>query len=168
MSIAMATYLLGIKGGKTAIVEVGNGEDFEAAEKLYFGQSGKERFSLLGIDYCFCGDMSGIGWLYNEGYEYMVIDFGADYRKYEAEVLRCSLKLVMGSVNLWRYGDYLELCSYIKKFPGSDRWLHIVSGDLKDIKAHLKKESLIGMERVMIGSPYIIENNHLDFFQKIL
>ncbi len=166
MAISMATYCSSVKGAKTAVVEIG-GCALAAMAETYFGACDNEKFTLSDVDYYFCNDVSRLAWIYSEGYEYVIINFSKGFEKYIEEVMRCSIKIVMGSVNLWRYDEYLKLCQKIKKIPGSDRWFHIVSGDGKDVKVHLKKECLAGMERVMISTPFVLGDSHLEFFQKI-
>lgn len=172
MAIAMASYLSGVKRFRTAVAEVGKGSAVEEIEEMYFG--GKEKtasgkgFSLYGIDYYHVDDVSAIGWIYGEGYDCVVEDFGTEYEKYMEELVRCSMKVVLGSVNMWRYDAYLKLCTYLKSVTGGDRWFHIVGGDGDDVKRHLKQFGLSGVQRINIETPYIIGNRQLEFFQRII
>lgn len=168
MALALASYISGVKIMHTAIVKAGNSREFESMAKVYFGEDKENGFSLFGTDYYTMANDSQLSWIYAENYDYVIIDFGAEYEKHIEEILRCNMKLVLGSVNLWRYEEYLKLCRYLEKIPGSDRWLHIVNGNKDDVKNHLKKQSLVGMKRVMISDPYVIENEQMEFFQKIL
>ena len=168
----MASYLSGVKRLRTAAVEVGKGFDFEEIEEMYFGERGKttsgKGFSLYDVDYYHVDDISGIGWIYGEGYDCVVVDFGTEYEKYMEELIRCSVKIVLGSVNMWRYQKYLKLCTYLESITGSGRWFHIIGGDGDDVKKHLKRFGLSGAQRINIETPYIIGNKQLEFFQRII
>lgn len=172
MTICIASYLSGVKRLRTAAVEVGKTSDFEEIEEMYFG--GRDRiasgkgFNLYDVDYYHVDDISGIGWIYGEGYDCVVVDFGNQYEQYMKELVRCSMKIVLGSVNMWRYDQYLKLCTYLEGVTGSDRWFHIIGGDGDDVKKHLKRFGLSGVQRVSIETPYIIGNKQLEFFQRIL
>ncbi|MFQ9933083.1 MAG: hypothetical protein ACLRVQ_01455 [Lachnospiraceae bacterium] len=168
MAAAMASYISGIKRQRTAVVETGKGEAFKAMVHTLYGDKEMTYFKLFDIDYYYMNHMADLGLICHKEYNYVIVDFGADYKRYEKELLRCTAKVVMGSVNPWRYENYLEVCSYINKLPGSDRWLHIISGDMEDIKTHLRTKSVTGIKRIPIDNPYIIENGQLDFFEKIL
>ena len=172
MTICIASYLSGVKRLRTAAVEIGRVRDFERIEEMYFG--GKDRiasgegFSLYNVDYYHIDDISGIGWIYGEGYDCVVVDFGTEYEKYMEELIRCSMKIVLGSVNMWRYEEYLKLCTYLESVTGGDRWFHIIGGDADDVRKHLKRYRLSGVPRINIETPYIIGNKQLEFFQKII
>lgn len=172
MTICMASYLSGVKRLRTAAVEVGKSTAFEEIEEMYFG--GKEQtasgkgFNLYDVDYYHVDDITSIGWIYGEGYDCVVVDFGAEYEKYMEELVRYSMKVALGSVNMWRYEPYLKLCKYLEGVTGGDRWFHIIGGDGDDVKKHLKRFALSGIQRVCIETPYIIGNKQLEFFQKII
>lgn len=168
MAIAIGSYIWGVLRKKIAVVEVGSRYGLRDMALAYLGAEMDEGFSMFGVDYFYMGDASRLPWIYSKDYEYIVVDFGWEYERYMDEIMRCSLKLIMGSVNLWRYGDYIKLCRYIRTIPGSDRWFHLVGGESEDVIEHLKKESLPGLERVIIRNPFIVENAQLEFFNKII
>lgn len=167
MSIAMATYLSGVKMKKTAIVEFYGNGDIKKIAQSYFAAE-KDKFRILNVDYYDVRDKEKLSFIYNKDYEYIIVDFGAFYKKNIEEFIRCQIKIVMGSVNIWRYSEYLEMCRFTKEIPGSSKWLHILSGDEKDIKSYLKGKSIVGISRISIEDPYVVENRHVDFFQSII
>lgn len=172
MTICIGAYLSGVKRLRTAVTEVGKSSAFEDIEEMYFGgrekTASKEGFNLYGVDYYHVDNISGIGRIYGEGYDCIVVDFGTEYEKYTEELLRCSMKIALGSVNMWRYEQYLKLCTYLESVTGGDKWLHIVGGDGEDVKKHLKRFRLSGIQRINIETPYIIGNKQLEFFQRII
>lgn len=168
MTIALGTYLSGVKGVRVAVAEADGRGRFADMAEAYYGDSNDTEFRLMDIDYYVVASVSELAWIYSRGYDYVVISFGILYEKYMAEVARCSVKLVLGSVNLWRYADYVRLCRCIREVHGSSGWLHIISGDNEDIKEHLKREGVTGVKRVVVDSPYIIGSEQLEFFRKIV
>lgn len=168
MTLAFASYLAGVLQKKVAVARIGEGRELLDISGIYLGDELKSEFEMFKIDYYQLGEDARISWLLGKGYDYVVVDFGDGYERNIEEIMHCSIKVVMGSVNLWRYAAYKKLCKFLRQIPGSDRWLHIVGGDVSDARLHLKKEELTGMSRVMITDPYILEKEQLDFFQKIL
>lgn len=167
MALALSAYLSGVKREKTAVVQINDETDFTEISKMYYGIE-KTRFKLFGVDYFLIPEISELSYIINGAYDYVIIDFGRDFDFYVSEILRCSMKIVMGSVNLWRYGDYDLLCRKLAKIKGSDKWLHIVSGDEDDIREHARRTNIAVMQRADIQNPFVMENRQLSFFQKIL
>ncbi len=167
MSIAMATYLSGVKMKKAAIVEFCGNGDIKKIAKTYFACE-KDKFSIFNVDYYSVKNKEKLSLIYNEDYEFIIVDFGSFYKKNIGEFIRCQIKIVMGSVNIWRFQEYLEVCQFIKEIPGSKKWLHILSGDELDIKSCLKGKAITGVNRISINDPYVVENKHVEFFQSMI
>ena len=167
MTIAVASYLSGVNQEKVAVVRMGENSEITEISKIYYGVE-KSKFRLFDVDYFLISRPLEMSYVLSDDYDYVVIDFGCEYDLYMEEIIRCNMKIVLGSVNLWRYGEYKNLCIKIKEIPGSDQWLHIVSGEKSDVTEHFRKTKLFGFERIYIPSPYIIENEQIEYFQRIL
>ncbi len=101
-------------------------------------------------------------------YDCIVTDFGCEYQKSIEDFLRCDKKIVMGSVNLWKYQKYLEFYEYAKNFPGIGKWLFLLSGDEDDIKMIKGKHNIEVMNKKFFLNPYGISETEAVYYEAIL
>ncbi len=169
LSVGMASYLREMRCQKTALAEMNREGAFDDIRDTYFGKEYKENpFEIFKIDYFSRTGKSQYANICNMGYQYIVTDFGNEYLKCMEDFLRCDKKIVMGSVNLWKYRKYLEFYDYVKNFPGIRNWLFILSGDEEDIRMIHNRFGIKVLNKQHVMNPYQISDVEVEYYEKIL
>lgn len=107
LSIALACYTSRWLHARTAVVEYGERDTLVRLSDLGVA----EGFRRGGVDYFPAATLRDIGFIYNMDYEYIILDLGCDSRSAREELMRCSRKLIAGSLCPWRkraYYDYIQ------------------------------------------------------------
>ena len=107
LSIALACYTSNWLHARTAVVEYGERDTLAGLSDTGV----EESFRLGGVDYFPAATSRDLGFIYNMDYEYIILDLGCDSRSAREELMRCSRKLVAGSLCPWRkraYYDYIQ------------------------------------------------------------
>lgn len=168
MAIGLANYLSGIKLKKVAVVEYNESEDLEKMHQLKYDKSEDvECFSLYNIDFFTAMEKSHLAKVILKGYDHIIIDFGAGFYHNMMEFFLTDLRIVMGSVNIWRFSSYEEIILKLIEFKCKKEVIHIMSGNREDIKYIKKKYRLKGIEREYIADPFFIRNIENTFFDNI-
>lgn len=169
LAVGLATYLQEIKCRKTAMVEMNTEGEFDDIRNTYFGKNYQETpFEIFKINY-YPGVTKGeYAKICNMGYDCMVTDFGFRYQKSMEDFLRCDKKIVLGSINLWKYRKYLEFYEYTRNFPGVGSWVFLLSGDEDDIRMVRIKHNVAVMNKEFFMNPYRISEAETAYYEMIL
>lgn len=169
LCVGLVTYLHEVKCRKTAMVEMNSEGEFRGIRDTYFGQEYERTpFEIFKINYYPGVTKSQYVNICNMGYDNIVTDFGNEYRKSMEDFLRCDKKIVLGSINLWKYKKYLEFYEYIKNFPGVGNWLFILSGDEEDLRHIKAKHEIETLSKEFFANPYHISKKEVEYYEKIL
>ena len=117
LSIALADYTSHWLHARTAVVEYGERDTLAGLSATGVA----ENFRRDGVDYFPAATSRDLGFIYNMNYEYIIQDLGCDSRSAREELMRCSRKLVVGSLCPWRkraYYDYIQ--RLLKNMGNSD------------------------------------------------
>ena len=161
MSISLAGYLSGFLKKRVAVLECGKGNAFGNMEHT----ERKSYFSVKGIDY-YARDTISLSALEYTDYDIVVVDFGSSL-SHIGDYLRCTHKIVMGTLEPWNMDRYEEFCQHIGEYAGSDLWLHILHGDERQLHHVMKTHRLSVVKRPFIDNVHRIDRNLLSFFQAL-
>lgn len=169
LAVGMASYLQEIRCQRTALAELNREGAFDDIRDTYFGAGYRENpFEIFKIDY-YPGTSKGhYAQICNMGYHCIVTDFGNEYTRCMEDFLRCDKKVVMGSVNLWKYRKYLEFHEYVKNFPGLRNWVFLLSGDEEDIQMLRNRFGIRVMNKQYLMNPYHISEQEMSYYEAIL
>lgn len=162
MAVAMANYISGITKKKVAVYEYNSKRTFLHMCE-YFGESRMVKYH--GCTYYIKGSIQ-LSSLYNEGYDIVIVDFGTEKTSIN-EFMRCTYRVVMGSVEPWNYGMYHNFLNMVEEVSGSDTWLWILNGDIRTVRKHMKNTRLHIIKRPFIDNPFIIDNSLVGFFEAL-
>ena len=169
LSVGIASYLQEVRCKRVAMAEMNGEGEFEEIKNTYFGKNHHEiPFEIFKIHYYPGVTKAQYSKICNMGYDCIVTDFGFDYQKAMEDFLRCDKKIVLGSVNLWKYQKYLEFYEYAKGFPGIGKWLFLLSGDEDDIKMIRVKHNIEVMNKKFFMNPYGISEAEAVYYEAIL
>lgn len=169
LAVGLASYLQEVRCKRVALAEMNGESSFEQIKDTYFGKNYHEiPFEIFRIHYYPSITKAQYSKICNMEYDCIVTDFGCDYQKSIEDFLRCDKKIVMGSVNLWKYQKYLEFYEYAKNFPGIGKWLFLLSGDEDDIKMIKGKHNIEVMNKKFFLNPYGISETEAVYYEAIL
>lgn len=118
LAIALADYTAKRLHARTALAELG---ERNTLANLWDSDC-EDGFSMGGVSYYPSVNASEFGYLCNMNYEYMILDLGQDSKMAREELLRCNVKLIVGSLNPWRKHSYYE---YIKRLQENSGTLEL-------------------------------------------
>lgn len=153
-AIAFAHYAARLKC-RVAIVECSdNAEAFSRIETAYEGEkSGTSRgkFTINGVDYCYCPNKADIVSFLHQGYDDVILDLGNQGSLELAwleEFRRADVQIVVGSGAEWRQEDIIEL---VQGYAPHERenWTYLVplaeSQSIQDIRKSLQSSHVYAL-----------------------
>lgn len=163
LSIAMANYLAEIMSAKTAIVECNDTRALQIMGECIVGKENNEDIYEIGkVKYFSNINLDEFFAKYSESFEYVIVDFGCGFIKFNSNISRIKYKIILGSVMPYKL-------VYHEKIIGNsvccDECLHLLSGDEKNVKEYSVKRKINALVRPVIVNPYIIESKLANFFQ---
>ncbi len=93
-------------GAKVAFVEKNYHGDIERLGKAVYGCS-ETRFTFRGIDYYPMNKGEDGLQKSKREYDYLILDFGTQKKKNLKELEQCEKKVVIGTLNLWEWQEYI-------------------------------------------------------------
>lgn len=109
-SVNFACFLYEEYAAGVAVVALGVGGDFSKLElQLQDAKQYKKTdygFSIGGISFFQGVSKQGYFSLLMEQYDFIIFDMGTNHRRYMAEFMSCSKRIVLGSHLEWRIGQY--------------------------------------------------------------
>lgn len=161
MAVSLAGYLSGLLREKTAIVEYGQKTTF--AKML--NTEGQGHFTLKHIDY-YTKKSESLSALEYKNYDTVVVDFGSSV-SHMGDFIRCTHKIILGTLEPWNVDRYEEFCNHIAEYAGSDTWLHILHGDEGQIRRIMRAYKVCAIKRPYIENVHIVDRNLIHFFQTL-
>ena len=168
--LLLAFYFGEELGRKTALLECNKNRDMQLIEQAYeWDNEAGNRFFFHQITCYKEVAADQIPQILGEDYEYVILDFGTELSSNREELLRCSMKIVVGGQSEW---DVLKLKEFIKNtevMRGSEHWIcYLVRAGERTI-ARLKKEIKQRIWAVPdIQEPTRMSSNVRKFFRQCL
>lgn len=173
LSIMLANYLTAKKGKKVALVELDAAkEDFRKICDAYkYFCKNKETafcFNLCDVDYYSNINKTFLGELYNYGYDYIIMDMGNNYEKNREDLLRCTKKIIVGSMQEWKIKAFVDIVEKTSAgvFKGEWKYLLLYGKD-KEIKSLQKKYKINISQIPWEPDPFLIHSSNFDFFKEL-
>ena len=172
-AILMGTYLSEVKNVDTAIFEMNHKPDFQYLEQEYkgngFSNYESRNFSIYDVHYFKQVKYEELSLLFNQDFDYYILDFGAGTFELLHEFLRCDYKIVLGSLTEWKIHKLLEVYDYMKEIDMIHSIFFVsVFGqayDGKYISGKLSiKPYLLGYE----PDPFLISKKTIKLFDHII
>ncbi|MFP3155675.1 hypothetical protein LQZ18_14855 [Lachnospiraceae bacterium ZAX-1] len=120
---------------------------------------------------CFYANVekNAMGAILNQDFQYFILDLGSDSQKGKEEFLRCSGKIVVGSLNPWKrqtYYHFIETTS-IWEINGQCMYLSLFGNKRENKKCRCTYG--INMESIpFILDPFQVEPQHFSFLHALV
>ncbi len=162
MAVSLAGYLSGFLKMKTAVIEWGQRSAFELMEPVDMDG----HFTLKHIDY-YCKNSTSIAVLEQLGYDMVVMDFGSGL-SHIGDYMKCTHQIVVGTLEPWNVDRYESFLQQLGEYAGSDTWLHIVHGDIAQIRRIVRAYGVCAVKRPFVDNVHIIDRALIVFFSTLI
>ncbi len=125
--LMLAFYMGEVLGRKTAYLECNRHHDMALIQASYDWSSQEENFFTFHLVTCYKEVTRGqVSQILNEEYECVIFDFGINFAQNTEELLRCSMKVVIGGRSEWEQLKTIRFANMLKNMQGSDSWLYFI------------------------------------------
>lgn len=178
MCLSLANYCRSKYGFKTACLELHTSAAFSqlaAQDSLPIKKEASpalNHFTIYDVDYYPLVSHQKIPELMNTGYQYLILDFGVITEAAFSEFIRCSRKLVVGSLSPWKQvSTYGFFHTYdLKNISGSFLFLLSYSNNADIVK--LSKKTGTPKKYIQkipfLEEPFHITKEQFSFLEKLL
>lgn len=152
LTLLLAFYLSDVCGYKVVVIEASGKDDIGSLEKLYHIASestNTNKFSYRNITFIGQAVTHEIGAYFNSSYDYCLIDLGGNYKQAVHELLRCDLKIVVGTTAPWQRILWETLEEMLANIKDLSSWCVINNLSTKKQKAKIngfRNYFVIGLE----------------------
>ncbi len=164
-AVMLCQYLSKYKRFRTAYLELNQNDEISYLHEPMT----KEQFQISRITFCRNVALEELIALYNQDYEYYILDLGIDFSQNQEEFLRCDIKILIGSLTEWKRHYTFGCINHKRYLPGFEHWVHLINlGQAKDIKI---ASSQLGIRIDGIGyepDPFVLNQYTKKLFEKLL
>lgn len=127
-AVLLSVYLKKTYQCRVALLEMNGRDDLRFLESEYFGddisECVQEHFTIQGVDFWKnIGEETALS-LFNQGYDYLVLDLGSGERS-RKELLRCEEKLVIGNGAPWNREEWERWFQSNVRTGRQDNWHYL-------------------------------------------
>lgn len=147
-AVMLANYLAGFRRQKTALLEWNNSGDFERLEKVCTGMVRENgSYRVLDADYYKNAGAKDLAFALQNGYEDILMDFGAVEENMDAEFLRCDKQFIVGSFSEWQQERFREFAAEQGR-AGKKSWKYLAAFGSEETRKEFKRRYGIASERI--------------------
>ncbi|HEX3022822.1 MAG TPA: hypothetical protein VHP81_10565 [Lachnospiraceae bacterium] len=167
--ISLANFLGTKLGYHTAIVEWNNHNHFTSIREAIRGTGISTPFTLYQVDYFMEANETDLVSIYNQEYDYIVLDCGEYRGNFPKEFLISDIKVVIGSLCEWKRQDAIQVITSGNEQTGACRWRYMVSlGQGYDIKLFYKEYGVRLQAIPYIPDPYILTKAATEVWRNLI
>ena len=137
IGILLAEFLSETMGARVAFLEINYYGHIEKIERELWGYS-KDVFSYAGVDFYKEIETVKIENL-QECYQYLILDFGIQKKKDEQEIQKCDEKVIIGTLNLWEWQEYMQAVTHFRKLWAKENISYVVTFGNEKLIHRMKK-----------------------------
>lgn len=166
--LLFASYIKKILGSSVAFLEFGSKDDLSYIQEEYDGFKENDEFIAEGIGFYRRVNMHNISDIFNESYDYFILDLGIGL-KYKEEYQRCDLNCIVGNLTYWKKHYFIEFIKEAAAIKGNERWKYFISYGEKRAVSHLSSELKKPIYIIpYVSNPFIINMEVVELLQNIL
>ena len=149
--ILLGEFLKEKLGAKVAFVEKNYHGDVEHLGEAVYGVS-DSKFTFRGIDFYPMNETEELE-KQKDRYDYLIFDFGTQKKKNLKELEQCEKKVIIGTLSLWEWQEYLRAAEYYKENIKEESIGYVVS--LGNEKLVSKIEKRLRSRVCLLGPQFI-------------
>lgn len=107
--------------------------------------------------------------LCNKEQEITILDLGNDYKKVRLDFLRCSRKILIGSMAPWKKSEYFRVMDQIQQEENYKQWLRsvILFGKKEEVRTIMAKYKVVASRMPYMQQPYPSGKEEENFFRRL-
>lgn len=167
-SIQLANYLAEVRRKQTAVLEWNQSGCFEKISKVCGNREQTKHFSILDVHYYGSAGKEQLIDCINEGYQYIIIDFGDHYDDVRTEFLTCDFKYIVAALSEWQLQSFLDF-SKDKKNREIKGLEYFTCFGSEEIRMEIKNAFNIKFWRIPVSEDaFTITKETMNFFESVV
>ncbi len=148
LAISLASYLTGVYGLKTALIECNEHSDFMKIRKIIGIPYSNEatHFDYRRISFFKRTDSKNISEIMAQDYDVVILDMEYGYKDWKIDFLRCDVKLAAVGLNMWKVGYLKTFLDDCKDIITTIKYVSLTCP--KDTVKTLKKSYKINLSKI--------------------
>ena len=160
LALSLSNFLV-IEQGKRVMLA-----DFSAGRELGHVPVTPKKCAY-GVTYAVDWDIKRMPQLMNEAFDFLILDFGSDWQNNREEFLRCSKKIVLGSLQPWKKEQYDRRMQELEKETGFEHWDYCALFGEKEEKKYFMQTYHLTLRLVpFFENPYRLGKKEFLFLQE--
>ena len=136
--ILLGEFLKEKLGAKVAFIEKNYHGDVAHLGEAVYGFS-DSKFTFRGIDFYPQNQEDELK-KQKGGYDYLILDFGTQKKKNLKELDQCEKKVIIGTLSLWEWQEYLRAAEYYKENLEEEKIRYVVSLGSEKLVSKIEKQ----------------------------
>lgn len=172
LAVWTANYLTGARRERTAVLEWNCHGDFERMGKFCMGQYSREGkkqglYRILEVDYYARAGMEELAACLNEGYQYIIVDYGEITGQNLLDCARCDLKVIVGSLSEWQAKMFSGAVTGKEKRDTS--WRYAIAFGSEEARKRMERCFRIPVKRIPDSRDvFVVTRADMNFFTELL
>lgn len=167
-SVMLSVFLGAVAGMRTALAEYNDSRCLRQAGIILKNNFRskyamiKKTVSIYGSGECDIAD------IISAGYDYVVIDFGNDWKEASSQFLMCSTRIVVGSTTWWKMQEFVGFLAETEGERSRKNWTFLSAFSIREGIRYLKKEFGISVRTIpFLADPMCLDEKSLEFFHEL-
>lgn len=161
LAVSLAGYLSAFQRKSVAVVECGQKSEF----RFMTSTGDMDIFTLKNIDY-YCKKAVSVSEIQQRGYDIIIMDYGSGTARLD-QLMECTHRIIVASLEPWNIDRYDTFCESMKEWVDSDTWLHILHGDVGELRRVARAYGVRPIKRPIIENVHIVDRDLVSFFQSL-
>lgn len=167
-SVMLSVFLGAVAGKRTALAEYNDSGCFRQAGIILKNNFRSKYAAITKTVSIYGSSERDIADVISAGYDYVVIDFGSDWKKASSQFLMCSTKIVVGSTTWWKMHEFVGFLADIDGEHSRKNWIFLSAFSVKEGIRYLKKEFKINVRTIpFLADPMCLDEKSLGFFHEL-
>ncbi len=167
LAIMLAVFLSVVYGQKGIVAELNDSDSLRQAGIILNNLFPKNN-KLIKMISIRPSDIEQLSQVLSAGHDFVIIDFGCDYESARNQFLMCNMKIVVGSLSLWKLGDYVGFMVQREKDGVAKGWEYLASSGPAEAVGYLKKQFKINVSLIPCETdPFSLHEESLDFLHRL-
>lgn len=175
LAIMLANYLTSVERFKTALVEMNGSGAFRTIQKhnrKYSVESKKsslEYFEREKVTYFPHPSERTLAGIFGSDYEYIIMDFGCEWKQQKLEWVRCNKNVLVGSCCEWQQDSFSEMLEEVSMWVKIEECTCLSLFGAKQVKKELEKGFRMKLEQIPFEvNPFLLHQEHFPFLHHLV
>ncbi len=168
LSIMLANYLASKERSKTAVLELNSSGAFERLKERYAPDNEQTYFKYQDVEYFCRPSQRMIANTFGMGYQYLVMDFGKEWRNTSYEWSMCNVKIVIGDCCEWKQEEFDSMVSDMREWIEPGNCIFMAQKGNRTVRKRMERRHRIRLLNIPFEeNPFQLHKDSLSFFKQL-